>query len=890
MRHYFALIYSVFIFAGLSATAQIRVAPSPTWLLPIEQKYPIPNSKTIKDGFYEILFENQEQIEFQEDYMHIIRKIVSNEGVQYGSQVSVAFDPSYQQLIFHKIVVRRRGEEMNKLSVPKFKVEAIEQDLSKFIYNGIKNAFIILDDVRKGDEIEYAYTLKGRNPIMNGKYFGTIYTISGSPIGLLFQAIICSQNRKLNFKENNAAPKAKVVEGNGMMSYSWVQELPPLYDYEDYTPSWYEDKPHVQVTEISNWASLGDWALPLYPVTGVLSKDLQLKVVDWKNKSAGDALKFMQMATQFVQDEIRYMGIEVGGNSHKPNAPEKVFRQRFGDCKDKTLLLCNILKSNGIEAYPALVNTYKTRKLDELLPSPFDFNHVITVAYINGKDYWIDATIANQRGEIPSLYLPQYGKAFIIKAKESKLTNIPIKNAGKSIVVETYTIPSIGGDGKLKVKSEYDKSVADDMRSVFANSAIADIEVAYTDFYAGLFPKNQLTLSDSLIFIDSAGDNIFKTTEYYSISDFWGNIDSTSKKYEIQVYGKLLLDKLRYLKSTSKARKAPIDILYPFESDYTINIEFPESWGVKDETFSIERDAYQFSYSAIYDPADNVWSLHCTYKALQDYVAADKVAEYNADLLKMESLLSKSITWNPNLDEMAGSNTNWWMVIFGMTIAGLCGFAGIRYYKQSLANNHTQTALPIGGWLILVAIGLIISPCFTLYNIFNSDFFKASNWDAAENFGAYGHIFQIWFTFELFYYIVIFVFAILNLFLFFKQRDTLPRSITAMYLCIVVFFSIDYVLSIMFASQFSSFPIDTSAKDLVRSIVAAFIWIPYFNRSTRVKETFVYPYKREFFYDDSTDNEEIITELMSQKEITTNNESNFKNLTIGHPEDEEHIT
>ncbi len=52
----------------------------------------------------------------------------------------------------------------------KFKVLQNEKDLSKFIYSGTYDAFLLLEDVRKGDRIEYAYTIKGDNPIFGRKY------------------------------------------------------------------------------------------------------------------------------------------------------------------------------------------------------------------------------------------------------------------------------------------------------------------------------------------------------------------------------------------------------------------------------------------------------------------------------------------------------------------------------------------------------------------------------------------------------------------------------------------------------------------------------------------------------------------------------------------------
>jgi len=44
-----------------------------------------------------------------------------------------------------------------------------------------------------------------------------------------------------------------------------------------------------------------------------------------------------------LQQTIRYMGVEVGVGSHTPTHPNAVLTRRFGDCKDKALLVLNML-------------------------------------------------------------------------------------------------------------------------------------------------------------------------------------------------------------------------------------------------------------------------------------------------------------------------------------------------------------------------------------------------------------------------------------------------------------------------------------------------------------------------------------------------------------------
>ena len=102
---------------------------------------------------------------------------------------------------------------------------------------------------------------------------------------------------------------------------------------------------------------------------------MQKKIKEIETANSSDEEK-TKAALQFVQDDIRYMGIEIGENSHKPADPSKVFAQRFGDCKEKSYLLCVMLRAMNIDASPVLINTVSKKSISELLPAPTDFDHL----------------------------------------------------------------------------------------------------------------------------------------------------------------------------------------------------------------------------------------------------------------------------------------------------------------------------------------------------------------------------------------------------------------------------------------------------------------------------------------------------------------------------------
>ena len=108
---------------------------------------------------------------------------------------------------------------------------------------------------------------------------------------------------------------------------------------------------------------------------------------------------------------MRYLGLEIGVNTHQPHTPAEVYEQLFVDCKDKALLLATILRQENIPAYVALVNTDKRAQLAEMAPSAVAFNHVI-VAIERGSGYlYVDPTISSQKGALLNSFIPAYGYA-----------------------------------------------------------------------------------------------------------------------------------------------------------------------------------------------------------------------------------------------------------------------------------------------------------------------------------------------------------------------------------------------------------------------------------------------------------------------------------------------
>ncbi len=95
-----------------------------------------------------------------------------------------------------------------------------------------------------------------------------------------------------------------------------------------------------------------------------------------------------------MQQDVRYIYVGLNGGNLTPAGADETWQRRYGDCKAKTALLLALLRELRIEAEAVLVNNSGTDDgLDERLPSPRMFDHVLVRARIDGHSYWLDGTL-----------------------------------------------------------------------------------------------------------------------------------------------------------------------------------------------------------------------------------------------------------------------------------------------------------------------------------------------------------------------------------------------------------------------------------------------------------------------------------------------------------------
>jgi len=620
--------------------SKVTVAPAGNWVKPSFFERALQNAP-VSAGENErwLLMETEINVPKSATFCHQVKQICSYSGVQDGAQISLDFDPSYESLQLHWVRIWRGTNFLNRLDRDKIKVIQQERDLEQHELNGQYSAILVLEDVRVGDVIDYAFTVQGNNPVFGGRFAHSMQLQYDAPIGRLRTRLLWPANKRLFIKNHETSAQPVIIPGKEVAEYCWDLSRVPALSLEDSLPDWYECQPWVQLSEFQTWDEVNQWALALFQNGSAPSPEFSQRLNAWRRIANPE--EQVLAVLRFVQDEVRYFGIEMGEKSHKPSDASIVYNRRFGDCKDKSLLFVTALRTLGIEAWPVLVNTTERRTLDQWQPSPLAFDHVIAAVRLGSRLYWFDPTINYQRGPLSVRYLPDYERGLVISPKTTGLTAIPNTSADRSLtsVTEYFQLRGRNEPADLKIVTVATGSDADVLREQFATIDRDKIQKSYQDFYSKYYP--QIKIAQPIQFADDEQQNRIETTEFYTIEKMWTK-SADDKRFWCE-FSPHTITSLLYQKPRDKERTMPLALDFPEHRIFHAEVTLPAAWPVYKRNKTISDPEFFFQNQLTVSGRKLV--MDAEYRTFADSIPADQVKGYLQQLDEAAHASSYSLGW-----------------------------------------------------------------------------------------------------------------------------------------------------------------------------------------------------------------------------------------------------
>lgn len=499
------------------------IAAVPAWVTPVATD---PVQTLPMASLQVLLIDHQTRVERAGGatwrYRHSARKINDATGLQAGAQIEIEFDPSYQKLQLHRLEVWREGKRIDKLDRRLVKLLHRETQLERQMVDGRMTASIVLDDLRVGDRVEWSSSLVGDNPVFAGKHVDLEWTSSSrGPVGLVQLRLLAPAERSIRHRAaTDLGIEVSETENKGWRETLLRRRAVPQFHPDPLTPTALYLSDQVEFSEFADWAEVSAWADQLFAkaAQGLDALSPELDAINAKASAPEDRLR---LALDFVQQEIRYFGTEIGANSHQPASADVVLRQRFGDCKDKTALLVNLLAKLGIEAAPVLVSTYSRDQVKTRLPSPLAFDHAIAVVKLGAQQtLWLDATRPLQRGAPASRQSVGLGRGLIARAGTSELSAMPAsRDVLRSETTDTFRFPRLAEDGQFESITTYHGDMAEWLRGARAALPQDELHKLLVGEVMRIYPSFVLEGAPQIDEVE--GSNAVKVSLRFRTGSYW---------------------------------------------------------------------------------------------------------------------------------------------------------------------------------------------------------------------------------------------------------------------------------------------------------------------------------------------------------------------------------
>lgn len=420
---------------------QIQRGPVPDWVVPSDP-LPVPENTSglVFVRFQDVLVHLDEK--GQSQYLGYRMKILHPNALQAGN-ISIAWNPASGAPTVHAIQVHRGGETIDVLKDTSFEILRREDQLEVARLDGILTAVLRVPDLRVGDELEVRMTTPGSDPSLGKNDSGVLFLGPGPAPGRYRLGASWDRSRKPTVR---MTPDIVSVARKSDRAVDVQFDNPTVLTPPKDAPSRYRWQRIIEFSDFTDWAAISRHFAPLFAKAATIAPGSPIEREASRIAAAhSDPLDRASAALKLVQQDVRYIYVGLDGGNLVPATADETWQRRYGDCKGKTALLLALLDKLGIKAEAVLVNNGGGDDgLNERLPNPGLFDHVLVRATIGGTTYWLDGTLPPvvPPGGAPAI---PYRWVLPLTAQGSAIENLAWRPARRPEEITLYEIDARAG-------------------------------------------------------------------------------------------------------------------------------------------------------------------------------------------------------------------------------------------------------------------------------------------------------------------------------------------------------------------------------------------------------------------------------------------------------------
>lgn len=607
-------LISVTFLAVLCATSSFAVDKVQTW----DEKY--------REEPYVVL-NSERTVELRKDFttvtkVRMVAKIQKDAAKEYG-EIPISFDKSREEVKdIQAFTITPEGEKL-----PYKDIQELNPKQDYAVYSDERIKMITMPNVVVGSVIDWQATVVSRKPVIENNFYDMVYFSAYYPMKAIKYTLIVPEGIKLNIKYINKERKPTVSHEKGKVIYVWESTNNEKVNEEEYMPSWEEVYETVAVSTLASWEDMSKWGWNLFRKNLQVS-DAMKKRVSEISKGKHTLAEKVQAVLESIQNDFRYVAMSMDFHGYEPHPADQIYSNKYGDCKDYTLLGMAMLSEIGVKAYPVLFPSERALHEEMLLPMPSYFNHAILFFEMEGKKYFTDLL---RKGyyfyEVPDAMSGR--NVFVLSDKGGFFSRIPATDDDESrSLSEEHVSIQENGVAVTDMTTVLSRNQSIGMREAYKSMASDDREKMFASYESKLSGGGKI-LEKEWKNLDTPHGKIIFRLKYESSH-------SVQRVGNMMIFG--MPQRQRGSLFTAHNRRYPIVFASNYKGDKMVDYSIPDGYEIINLPKSVKLN-YDFGgYERTFQAKGNRIEGKEAFWYKESHIPAaeyDKIRNYYDDITRM---------------------------------------------------------------------------------------------------------------------------------------------------------------------------------------------------------------------------------------------------------------
>jgi hypothetical protein len=325
-------------------------------------------------------------------------RVLSEEGAHELSRLAFEYDRKTEQLDIGGVEIRQAsGGSIGVLPHAIIdKQAATAKDAPA--YQDAREKSVRIPALKIGDTLQYTVTLVVTKPPAPGDFWLEHKFLHDAPVKEEVLEINVPRDRAIKLATRDGSEPANttdvLTEASPRRIFKWrvsrraasLKSPEPLAGHST-TNSAEAGEQDIQISTFLSWEDLGRWYQKRWEEPTANEAALETKVAEITGGRETPNEKLAALYT-FVSQKIRTIELAADAIGYRTLPAAQVLAQGYGTPLDKHMLLAAMAKTIGLRAIPVLVA--RSREISENVPSPAQFNHLVSAVQAGGQWAWLD--------------------------------------------------------------------------------------------------------------------------------------------------------------------------------------------------------------------------------------------------------------------------------------------------------------------------------------------------------------------------------------------------------------------------------------------------------------------------------------------------------------------